>query len=190
MDAQGCALDTDKDNVIDFLDKCPGTPEGVAVNKDGCPKDSDGDGVYDYIDQCPRTLKGVEVDTVGCPLKKEQDLSQLQKAINFETGSSKLTKASLPTLDLVVKLLQEFKEVALEIQGHTDSKGRYTYNLNLSQRRADAVMDYMLEQGLGVWRLKAKGYGPDMPVADNGTKEGRSKNRRVELVPIAAAPEE
>lgn len=189
VDTKGCALDTDKDNVIDLLDKCPETPTGVAVDKDGCPLDSDGDGVYDYIDQCPRTLKGVQVDAVGCPLKKEQDLSQLQKAINFETGSSKLTPASLPTLDLVVKLLLEFKDVALEIQGHTDSKGRYTYNLNLSQRRADAVMDYMLEQGLEVWRLKAKGYGPDLPVADNDTKEGRSKNRRVELVPVAAVPE-
>jgi OOP family OmpA-OmpF porin len=67
VDKDGCPLDSDKDGVADYLDKCPGTPAGVAVDKDGCPLDSDKDGVADYLDKCPGTPSGVKVDTTGCP---------------------------------------------------------------------------------------------------------------------------
>ncbi len=68
VDRDGCPLDSDRDGVYDYLDKCPGTPAGVKVDKDGCPLDSDGDGVPDYLDKCPGTPKGMAVDKDGCPL--------------------------------------------------------------------------------------------------------------------------
>ncbi len=67
VDKDGCPLDSDKDGVPDYLDKCPGTPFGVIVDKDGCPLDSDKDGVPDYLDKCPGTPAGVKVDIDGCP---------------------------------------------------------------------------------------------------------------------------
>lgn len=67
VDRDGCPLDTDGDGVYDYLDKCPATPAGVKVDRDGCPLDSDGDGVYDYLDKCPGTPAGVKVDMDGCP---------------------------------------------------------------------------------------------------------------------------
>jgi len=69
VDDWGCPLDSDKDGVPDYLDKCPGTPAGVKVDKDGCPLDSDKDGVPDYLDKCPGTPAGVKVDKDGCPLQ-------------------------------------------------------------------------------------------------------------------------
>ena len=73
VDKDGCPLDSDKDGVPDYLDKCPGTPEGVKVDKDGCPLDSDKDGVPDYLDKCPGTPEGVQVDKDGCPLDSDKD---------------------------------------------------------------------------------------------------------------------
>jgi OOP family OmpA-OmpF porin len=67
VDKDGCPLDSDRDGVYDYLDKCPGTPAGVKVDRDGCPLDTDGDGVYDYLDKCPGTPAGVKVDQDGCP---------------------------------------------------------------------------------------------------------------------------
>ncbi|MBD3218923.1 MAG: OmpA family protein, partial [candidate division Zixibacteria bacterium] len=72
--------------------------------------------------------------------------------------------------------------VKLEIAGHTDISGPRDYNVQLSQRRAEAVRDYFIEQGIAPDRLVAKGYGPDKPKYDNDTAEGRRKNRRVELI--------
>ena len=73
VDRKGCPLDSDGDGVADYLDKCPGTPKRVEVDKVGCPLDSDGDGVADYLDKCPGTPKGVEVDRKGCPLDSDGD---------------------------------------------------------------------------------------------------------------------
>src|SRR3989339_794110 len=73
VDQYGCPLDTDKDGVLDYLDKCPETPADVKVDKDGCPLDSDGDGVLDYLDKCPGTPTDVKVDQKGCPLDSDGD---------------------------------------------------------------------------------------------------------------------
>jgi len=73
VDANGCPLDSDGDGVADYLDKCPNTPKGVSVDNNGCPLDTDGDGVADYLDKCPNTPKGVAVDNVGCPLDSDKD---------------------------------------------------------------------------------------------------------------------
>ena len=73
VDKDGCPIDSDGDSVPDYLDKCPDTPTGVKVDKDGCPLDSDGDGVPDYLDKCPDTPTGVKVDKDGCPLDSDGD---------------------------------------------------------------------------------------------------------------------
>lgn len=76
VDKDGCPLDSDGDGVFDYLDKCPGTPAGVKVDKDGCPLDSDRDGVFDYLDKCPGTPAGVKVDKDGCPIPVVQEIKK------------------------------------------------------------------------------------------------------------------
>ena len=184
VDTLGCDMDEDKDGVSDNRDQCPLTPAGAPVDTTGCPTDSDKDSVPDYQDKCPNSLRGVKVDKVGCPVNKKEDLDKLKKGINFKSGSTILTKASYKTLDDIVYLMQKFADVSLEIQGHTDNVGKDEYNENLSQGRAQSVVDYMIKKGITVDRLRAVGHGPHKPIADNKTKKGRAKNRRVELVPF------
>ena len=184
VDSTGCPVDSDKDGVQDYKDKCPNTPENTKVDSVGCTLDSDKDGIIDAIDQCPNTIPGVEVNEVGCPLRKKEDLSQLRKGIQFKTNSTELTKKSFGTLDDIVGLLNKYDQAKLEIQGHTDDTGAPEYNQNLSERRAQAVADYLIKKGIATDRVRAIGYGATRPIADNKTKAGREANRRVELVPF------
>lgn len=184
VDFSGCPKDEDRDGVPDSKDRCPMTPAGTTVDTTGCPRDTDMDGVPDDLDKCPNTLRGVKVDKKGCPLNKKEDLDRLKKGINFKSGSTVLTKKSYKTLDNIVSLMNKFEDAYLEIQGHTDNVGDSTYNENLSQGRAQSVVDYLIRKGITFNRLKAAGYGPRMPIADNKTKKGKAKNRRVELVPF------
>jgi len=182
VDADGCPKDSDGDGVYDGLDKCPDTPRGAVVNAKGCPKDSDGDGVYDGLDKCPDTKRGVKVDETGCAILFEKDQANLVlEGVKFEFDSDQLTADSKTVLDGVAASLQDWKEIRIEVAGHTDSKGRDAYNLNLSQKRAESVRRYLIEQGVNGSRVVAKGYGETQPVADNATDRGRSENRRVEL---------
>ena len=87
-------------------------------------------------------------------------------------------------LNEAVKVLGQNPDLKVEIDGHTDSTGPAEYNMVLSQKRAQAVMKYFVDNGVDAGRLTAKGFGLTQPVADNGTKEGRAKNRRVELKPV------
>jgi outer membrane protein OmpA-like peptidoglycan-associated protein len=78
-------------------------------------------------------------------------------------------------------VLNEYPHIRLIVEGHTSSEGTREYNLDLSDRRAKAVAEYMVEKGIGADRIDTKGFGPDVPVADNKTEAGRSKNRRIEF---------
>jgi len=170
--------DTDGDGVIDRLDKCPGTPKGVKVDKDGCPLDTDGDGVYDYKDECPDTPKGTKVDAKGCPPPL---CITLNVQFDFDKADIK------PEFHNEIKAAADFlkknaagKDAVLE--GHTDDRGEADYNQKLSQARAEAVMNYMVENfGIDANKISAKGYGESQPIADNSSEEGRFKNRRVVL---------
>lgn len=184
VDASGCPKDSDGDGVPDGRDKCPDTPKGATVDVDGCPSDADGDGVWDGIDKCPDTPKGVAVDEVGCPkqtLFSGTSRTLVLEGVNFALNSANLTIESDTTLDRVAKALVEFPDIRVEVAGHTDSSGSDSYNLGLSQRRADAVKTYLIGKGVAADRLTTKGYGETEPVADNKTEEGRARNRRVEL---------
>jgi OOP family OmpA-OmpF porin len=117
----------------------------------------------------------VAVDQFGCPLKGSVTL----EGVNFETNSATLTADSYPVLDQAAAGLVAHPRLRVELQGHTDSTGSKAYNMVLSGKRADAVREYLLHKGVNPQQLVSKGYGPTQPVADNTTKEGRAKNRRV-----------
>lgn len=103
------------------------------------------------------------------------------RGVNFESGKAILTSDSYAVLDAVVKSLNEWSEVKIEVQGHTDSRGSYYTNMKLSKDRANTVMKYFIDRGISITRLRAVGFGPTSPIADNTTASGRELNRRVEL---------
>jgi|SRR5271166_2730488 len=103
------------------------------------------------------------------------------RGVNFETASAKLTQASSKILDEVVSTLKQRGQSKAEIHGYTDSVGKPDYNLKLSQRRAEAVVAYLVAHGIDASLLSAKGYGEDNPVEDNKTASGRAANRRVTI---------
>ncbi|HFD38598.1 MAG TPA: OmpA family protein [Anaerolineae bacterium] len=179
VDARGCVpvRDADGDGVPDDDDACPHTPTGAAVDARGCEPDSDGDGIVDSRDRCPNTAAGAPVDARGCKLLATIVL----KGVTFATASAELVGDSRKVLDEVAETLQRNPGLRLEIAGYTDNRGSRKYNLALSRKRAKAVMDYLVGRGIDAVRLRAKGYGPDDPIADNATAEGRAANRRVEL---------
>jgi OOP family OmpA-OmpF porin len=177
VDAFGCELDDDGDGVPNSKDRCPNTPAGAKVDANGCELDSDGDGVVDSKDRCPNTPAGTAVDNYGCPLTDAYTLH----GINFEFDSAKITSDSKATLDDALQILNRHPNLMVEIAGHTDSIGSAEYNQGLSERRARAVMDHFVANGISASRLTYRGYGETMPIADNGTPEGRAQNRRVEF---------
>ena len=185
VDSKGCPIDSDGDGVFDGIDRCPGTPVYAHVDAKGCPLDGDGDGVPDGIDRCPTTPAGVTVNPDGCPksapLFQEARDTLVLEGVHFETAKAVLTENSKTILEIVARSLADWPEVRVEIGGHTDARGSDKYNLDLSQRRAEAVRTYLIERGVAPDRLTAHGYGEAKPIADNGTEAGRAKNRRVEL---------
>lgn len=182
----GEQLDSDGDGVLDRRDKCPGTPAGVVVDADGCPLDSDGDGVADYKDKCPGTPPGVWVDINGCPASvlDSGSTSWTFNDINFETAKAEIRSSSYGILDEIAAALVANPQLKVAVEGHTDNTGTRAFNMDLSRRRAQSVVDYLVDKGISPDRLSAKGYGPDRPVADNNTPVGRAKNRRVNFVKI------
>jgi OOP family OmpA-OmpF porin len=168
-------VDSDGDGVTDDMDQCPDTPKGVTVDAQGCPLDSDGDGVPDYLDKCPNTPKGAKINAQGC---------WILGGILFETNKSDIKPNFYPDLDAVVTILENNAALNIKIEGHTDNMGSAAYNMKLSERRAKAVMEYLITKGIDPERLSAKGYGLTQPAASNNTKQGRAKNRRVELTPV------
>jgi outer membrane protein OmpA-like peptidoglycan-associated protein len=196
-DKDGCPdYDNDRDAIPDSLDKCPNDPEDIdkIEDSDGCPDiDNDKDGIPDLKDKCPNepeTLNGFE-DADGCPDEKlktvrEPDLpkQQILRGVQFKTGGAQMVFGSFQYLDPIVKTLQDFPTVEIEIRGHTDSIGKYEKNLNLSQSRAEAVRQYFISKGVNAGRVRAVGFGPSSPIADNRTADGRMQNRRIEIVRI------
>ena len=186
QDADGCPdYDNDKDGVPDSVDKCPDVPEDIDgfEDADGCPDyDNDKDGVPDTLDKCPMTA-GTAANS-GCPGPSKPKAEETRhgplilNGVMFESGKAVLTAVSRAVLDQVALSLQEWIEVKLEIQGHCDNTET---GLNLSQQRAEAVRDYLIQKGVAADRLKAMGYGSLQPIGNNATAAGRSKNRRVEL---------
>ena len=167
--------DSDGDGVIDALDKCPNTPKGAPVDAVGCSLDSDGDGVFDYNDQCPDTPAGVSVDVYGCPTK-------LTLNINFGFDSTTVGPEFDSDLAKAAQCINDYPGNEVLIEGHTDSIGSEAYNQKLSEQRADAVKNRLMEMfDVDASRMITKGFGESMPIADNDSEGGRAMNRRVEV---------
>jgi outer membrane protein OmpA-like peptidoglycan-associated protein len=113
------------------------------------------------------------------PIEKGQTIRL--NNIFFETAKADLQPESFAELDRVVELLRSNPSMEIAISGHTDNVGTTSFNRDLSDARARAVMSYLIEKGIERKRLKAKGYGDSKPIASNDTEEGRQENRRVEF---------
>jgi outer membrane protein OmpA-like peptidoglycan-associated protein len=131
--------------------------------------------VIDTADQCPNTPANDKVDSNGCSLS-------IRLQVYFDNDSGKLKPESYTDLERVIEFMKLVPGASGELQGHTDSVGKDSYNLSLSQKRADSVKAYLASKGVAAARLTSKGYGESQPVAGNDTPEGRAENRRVLFV--------
>jgi len=182
----GCPApgDRDADGFMDPDDKCPDEP-GIAP--DGCPdKDADQDGILVPDDKCPtepETKNGFE-DGDGCPDGIPTEVEQFEgtlEGVFFDFGADTLREESKATLDKAAEILSKHPSVKVEISGHTDAIGGREANMNLSQRRADAVKRYLVDKGIKPEQIETRGAGPDEPIDSNKSNAGRAKNRRIEF---------
>ncbi|MCB9682075.1 MAG: OmpA family protein [Alphaproteobacteria bacterium] len=196
QDADGCPdPDNDADLIPDLRDQCMMEPEDYDGwrDEDGCPEpDNDLDTFLDPVDACPNdpeTINGVD-DTDGCPdealarVDIERNEILIFEKIYFELDKAILRPESWPVIEAVANVMRAYKDIGLvEVQGHTDSRGSDAYNLDLSQRRAAAVVEALVELGVDPARLIPKGYGESRPVVPNAaTERDFATNRRVQFV--------
>lgn len=169
----GCP-DRDNDGITDAEDKCPGTA-GLARYQ-GCPvPDTDGDGVNDEADKCPSVAGLAELN--GCPkIKFNPD------RVSFDKGSVQLSKKAKSELDLLVgALINDHPQIKVTLEGHTDDTGSDDFNQQLSEKRANAVKNYLVAKHVDASRIMVTGFGKSRPVGDNATSQGKKLNRRVEF---------
>ncbi len=149
-----------------------------AAKADPCALDDDADGVNNCIDKCPGTAADLAVDAEGCPIPMVVTLK-----VNFDFDKSDIKAQYHQELADFAAFMKKHPGVAVEIDGHTDSKGSDAYNQKLSERRAMSVRDYLVTKlGMNASLLSAVGYGESKPVASNDTDAGRAENRRIEAV--------
>jgi len=146
--------------------------------------DDDGDGVNNCDDKCPGSQAGQAIGPDGCPVPVSIDL----KGVNFDFDKATLRPDAVAILAEATEILKRYPDLRVEVAGHTDSKGTDAYNQKLSERRAQAVYDYLTSNGIAASRLVGpNGYGESRPIAPNtnpdgsDNPEGRAKNRRTEL---------
>ncbi len=171
-------VDSDNDGISDASDQCADTVAKALVNAQGCEADNDQDGTVNRLDLCPETAAGLDTDNAGC---SSAQTTVVLKGISFQLGTSELTENALSALSHAAVILKINPAINMEVAGHTDSIGDPDSNLRLSTSRAQAVLNYLVAQGVAEDRLVAKGYGSSEPIADNTTNAGRALNRRVEL---------
>jgi OOP family OmpA-OmpF porin len=157
-----------------FLAKAAPKPIPMAAAK---PMDSDKDGVPDNLDQCPNTPLGFTVDAKGC-------LASASSVVLFSFNSADIKSNAYHMLNEAAVIMKKNPDLNGRIDGYADSTGNEAYNIDLSERRAKAVRDYLVSKGIDPERLSTKGFGYADPVASNDSKEGRAKNRRVEVTPV------
>ena len=183
--AGGCGISTTADQLgsssnmagfVEGLFLAKPAPKPVPVAAAPKPLDSDQDGVPDNLDQCPNTPLGATVDARGCWTYAAKVL--------FDINNAKVKSEAYPMLTEAVIIMKKNPDLKVEVDGHADSTGAAAYNMTLSEKRAEAVKKYFVDQGIDPDRLTTKGFGITKPAADNKTKEGRAKNRRVELTPV------
>jgi len=142
-------------------------PEIKEINND-----QDGDGVLNNLDKCPNTTAGEKVNNEGC-------LETINLNINFDNNSAEIKDVYNSKISEFANLLKTNPTMTAVIEAHTDSKGNDSYNLNLSNKRANSVMESLISFGIESSRLKAVGYGEAQPISTNENEIGKAKNRRV-----------
>ncbi|HCQ11747.1 OmpA family protein, partial [Flavobacterium sp.] len=176
----GCP-DADGDGIADKDDKCPSV-KGPKENG-GCPwPDRDGDKVLDKDDKCPDVAGTVA--NQGCPEVSDEAIKRLNdyaKTILFDSGKSSFQKQTYPVLEAITAILKEYPNSKFSIEGHTDSDGSDVSNQTLSENRAAAVKNYLIEKGIASSRLSSVGFGEKNPIDSNKTKAGKANNRRTEV---------
>jgi outer membrane protein OmpA-like peptidoglycan-associated protein len=194
-DENGCPdPDNDQDGILDTADKCPNEPEDKDgfEDEDGCPDpDNDKDGVLDPDDKCPlepETINGLN-DQDGCP---DQGVSQVRvtaekieilEKIFFDSQKDTIKPVSFGVLNQVAATMKANMQIKkIRIEGHTDRWGSDEYNLDLSQKRCEAVKKYLVGQGVAAERLDTRGYGFTRPVDKRPSVRADNANRRVEFV--------
>jgi OmpA-OmpF porin, OOP family len=198
LDDDGCPdPDNDADGIVDAKDTCPNAPEDLDgfQDDDGCPDpDNDGDQIADLDDYCPNTPGVRGGDKPGCPKKEslivvtEKEI-RITQQIQFEFNKAVIRPGiSYKVLDEVASVLNDNPKIDLEVQGHTDNVGGDSYNMRLSQERAEAVRAYLLAKGIAGRRLLAKGYGLHQPLVPNDTAANRELNRRVQFIRTESKP--
>jgi outer membrane protein OmpA-like peptidoglycan-associated protein len=183
VDASGCPLDQDKDGVADAIDKCTDTPDRIDVDKNGCPVDTDGDGVADYLDKCP-TVAGT-IENKGCPVIEATEVilstpDMQVEPVYFGYDKANYMSGEKKKIDQLVKILKADDKLKVNLTGNADSKGTAEYNMTLTEKRIDSVVQTIQSGGIPENRIsKEKALGETKPAATNETPEGRALNRRV-----------
>lgn len=192
-DHDGCPdTDNDGDGLTDDVDLCPDEPEDIdgVDDGDGCiDPDDDGDGIPDVDDVCPKapeTFNGL-TDDDGCPdealsrIKVERNQIMLLEPLQFMGKTPELNAQSYLILSELSVYLEATPDVRVRIEAHTDSNGTEDENRVLTEEQAQAVREYLSEQGIRLDRMEIVGYGSRIPIHTNRTEAGRAANRRVEI---------
>ncbi len=202
LDGDGCAdPDNDGDGIADDRDRCPIEPEDFDryQNDDGCPDlDNDRDGLHDVVDACPDEAEDADnfQDDDGCPepgpdalvVTRTDSRLLVSQRIYFDYDSDTIRSVSFPILDEVASAIRRNPDITrLRIEGHTDQAGTVEYNLDLSFRRARAVVEYLAAHGVAQDRLEFQGFGQTRPVAELNSADADSINRRVEFTIVQQA---
>jgi outer membrane protein OmpA-like peptidoglycan-associated protein len=184
-DSDGCPdPDNDRDGVVDPDDACPLQP-GVASARGCTEPDRDGDTVIDRLDNCPD--EPGDATRAGCVQAQQVAIAgfklEVLETVYFATNNAVILERSYPLLDNVATVLGAHSEIAkVRVEGHTDDRGPAEANLTLSQRRAEAVVAYLVKKGVAQARLEAVGLGETRPIVTNDTADNQARNRRVEFV--------
>jgi len=198
-DVDGCPdPDNDADGILDAQDKCPNDPEDFDryEDTDGCPEpDNDYDGFADADDQCPNEAEIVNgnSDYDGCPdeglIVFENDRIVLEDRVLFDTDRARIRREARPVLKAIVHLKEQHPDWgALRIEGHADARGDAALNQELSERRAQNVMEELIKLGVPASQIHAEGFGASRLRDKRDEDEAHQRNRRVEFVVEAKAP--
>ena len=192
-DHDGCPdFDHDRDGILEPTDQCPNEAEDVDEfeDADGCPDpDNDADGILDPDDGCPNEPETVNdyQDEDGCPdivpIVVTTTHIEIGDKIFFDFDSENIQTRSFDLLDAIAVTMTEHQELlVIQVEGHTDTQGPESYNQRLSQRRAESVIDALVERGVERERLSPLGFGESRPVVDEETEAAHEANRRVEFL--------
>jgi len=165
----------DQDRLL-MLPNVKGNP--VAISLKGSTYD------YSQTGDYPTMIKNIRIAEGAVQLYDRflTDGKIVANGIKFDSGKATLKPESMGVINEIVKLMKQHPEIKFSVEGHTDSDGETQFNQNLSEQRANTVMNELIEQGIDGERMISKGFGEDVAITDNGTPEGKANNRRVEFV--------